>query len=82
MGVSIELSMAIILGCIGLAIAFFSQLLQKKNELLPGEWLPSKNNLAKREFEIYALGKSIYLNQTTQCAVLTITATTFLLNDS
>jgi len=61
MAISIEVTMALILGCIGLSIGLFSQLLQKKHELSSGSWLPSLDNPAKREFEIYSLGVFMFM---------------------
>lgn len=49
----IALTMAGIFGCILLVVAFLAQLPYKNRS--DGNWLPTKNNLNKRQFEIFAL---------------------------
>jgi len=47
--------MSLILGVMAVLLFGFSRCLCKKDELSCGNWLPTSNNLAKREFEIFAL---------------------------
>lgn len=52
----IAVSMIRIFAVILAALFSLAQLLEVKG---PGNWLPTRNNLAKREFEIFALGYSV-----------------------
>jgi hypothetical protein len=69
----IELVMSLILGFICIVLYKFAQILSKKDELSPGRWLPSNDNQAKREFELFALGE----NQLACLALITPDRKTF-----
>ena len=54
-----ESLMAIALAALAVSLYFFSFLLIKKDEVIPGNWLPLDSNPQKKEFEIYALSYSV-----------------------
>lgn len=55
----VEVKMLAILACIALYLLALSSVLLKQDELSNGNWLPTTNNIAKREFETYALGYTV-----------------------
>lgn len=57
-GVRVEYVMVAILGVMGLVLLILNQFLSVKPKT-EGNWLPTKDNVNKRQFEIFALGYSV-----------------------